>query len=408
MSIITNNCTLSVNQILDVATAVAGRWDLTEVIHSVSGDVIPFLAHDHFDAAILSEDGQSLRTFETGMDTEWGGATRSVSDSPIREIFLNNINYIVTPDAQIDEQFQQEGMYTVPIFKANLRARLHVAMVISGRVIGALSFSRTTPTAYTEDDVANALVVSRIISPYVHGLLQADQANQARLDAEHEAKLREGLRSGARALAGNLERTRAQMGMELHDQTLADLSRISRTISDKQTLNKVELNGLKSEVSHCLTELRRIVDAARPSVLELFGLAEAVRHQVEKESAIYPNTELIFEEELPDTLNECSEDIEFGFYRIAQEAIHNAFKHSQATKINVKLSHHNGSMTLSVSDNGCGLDTKKAHSRGGLYNMQTRAALFGAKLEITSLKPSGTRIFLAAPITSAHDKKTTL
>ena len=177
------------------------------------------------------------------------------------------------------------------------------------------------------------------------------------------------------------------------------ISHLRPSWTNKQTLNTNELDALKLEVSHCLTELRRIVDAARPSVLELFGLAEAVRHQVEKESAIHPNTELVFEEHLAGLSTDSSDDIEFGFYRIAQEAIHNAFKHSGATQIKVKLYDYNGSMALSVCDNGCGLDEIQEHSRGGIFNMQTRAALFGARLEIKSLKPSGTRVFLAAPHT---------
>lgn len=407
MKIMTPDCTLTVNQILDVATAVAGRWDLGEVIQSVSGDVVPFLTHDHFDAAILSEDKLTLKTFETGIDTQWGGKTRAVSDSPIRDIFLKNVDHIITTDAQNDPQFQHDDMYTAPIFEAGLRARLHVAMKISGEVIGALSFSRMTTTPYTKHDVANALVVSCIISPYVHGLLQSDRVHQARHEAEREAALREGLRSGARALTGNLEKTRAQMGMELHDQTLADLSRISRTISDKDALDDTELHGLKTEVTHCLTELRRIVDAARPSVLELFGLAEAVRHQVEKESALQPDTEVIFTERLRDTGSEQLEDIEFGFFRIAQEAIHNAFKHSDATRIDVELIGDQGEMTLCVQDNGCGLEEKQVRNRGGLFNMQTRAALFGARLDITSVVPSGTRIFLATPNGQDPDRSIT-
>lgn len=395
MQILTRDCTLTVNQILDVATAVAGRWDLGEVIQSVSGDVGPFLTHDHFDAAILSEDQQALKTFETGIDTQWGGKTRTVHDSPIRDIFRRKADHIITTDAQNDPQFQHPAMYTAPIFEAGLRARLHVAMEISGEVIGALSFSRVTTTPYTKHDVANALVVSRIISPYVHGLLQSDRVNQARNQVEREAALREGLRSGARELTGNLEKTRAQMGMELHDQTLADLSRISRTISDKNGLDQIELRDLKADVTQCLTELRRIVDAARPSVLELFGLAEAVRHQVEKESALQPDTAVTFTERLCDTGSEPLEDIEFGFFRIAQEAIHNAFKHSDATRIDVELFDDRGVMTLCVQDNGCGLEEKQARNRGGLFNMQTRAALFGARFEITPISPSGTRIFLA-------------
>lgn len=397
MKILTQDCTLTVSQILDVATAVAGRWDLGEVIRSVSGDVIPFLSHDHFDAAILVEDCQTLKTYETGVDTQWGGTTRTVDVSPIREIFRRNVDHIVTTDAQTDPRFQFHDMYTVPIFEAGLRARLHVAMEISGEIIGALSFSRKTTLPYSKHDVANALVVSRLISPYVHGLLQADRVSKARSHAEQEAALHEGLRSGARELTGNLEKTRAQMGMDLHDQTLADLARISRTIADKETLDQEEVHLLKTDVAQCLNELRQIVDDARPSVLELFGLAEAVRHQVEKESALHPQTEVNFVERLQTANFVHHEDIEFGFFRIAQEAIHNAFKHSDATRIDVELCDENGAMTLRVQDNGCGLEETQARNRGGLFNMQTRAALFGAQFEISPVMPSGTCIFLSAP-----------
>ncbi len=398
MSILTRNCSLSVNQILDVATAVAGRWDLGEVISSVSGDVRPFLTHDHFDAALLSDDRKILQTFETGLNTEWGDMVRSVEESPIRAIFKDGLTHMITADAQADAQFQKVGMYTTPIFEAGLRARLHVAMFINGRVIGALSFSRTTTIPYTDEDVANAMVVSSIISPYVHGLLQSDRVLQARLDAENEARMREGLRNGARALTGKLEESRAQMGMELHDQTLADLSRISRTINDKEELNGMELEMLKSDVSHCLIELRRIVDEARPAVLELFGLSEAVRHQLEKESALRPDTAVSFDDNLPHNPLALSDDIAFCFFRIAQEAIHNAFKHAAATQIDVALSSKDGEIRLSVCDNGLGLDETRKHHPGGLYNMQTRASLFGAKLDITSFEPHGTCVFLSVPI----------
>ena len=390
------NCTLSVAQILGVATAVAGRHELGEVIRSVSGDVKSFLAHDHFDAAILSEDKTKLHAFETGLETEWGGTSRSVKSSPIREIFQEDATYIVTTDAQTDPQFQQDDMYSAPIFEAGLRSRLHVAMIINGAVTGALSFSRSSIDPFNHHDLANALVVSQLISPYVHGLLQANRASKARLDTEREAQLREGLRVGARALTDNLERTRAQIGMELHDQTLADLSRILRTLNDKETLAGDEMKSLRNDVSSCLIELRRIVEDARPTVLELFGMPEAVRQEVEKESALRPDVDVFFDDGRITTETKLPDDIAFGFYRIAQEAIHNAFKHSKASQISVTLSDADNRMTLSVSDNGRGLENGLEFNRGGIFNMQTRAALFGANLEIKPAVPSGTHILLHA------------
>ena len=388
------DCTLTVDDLLGVATAVAGRWDLGDVIRSVSTDVAGILPHEHFDAAILSDDGLTLRTFETGVATRWGGATRRLDESPIRALFTTPARHIVTEDARNDAAFQERGMWIEPIFEAGLRARLHVAMVVSGRVIGALSFSRTSDSTYTRHDVANALAVSQIISPWVHGLLESERVVRARLDAEREAERHEGLRSGARVLTDDLERTRTRIGMELHDQTLADLSRISRSIGDRDRLDGDELRVLRRDVSHCLTELRRIVDSARPAVLELFGLAEAIRHQLDKESALAPEIRVDFD---------CPElaatgppgDTEFGVFRIAQEAIHNAFKHAGAERIEVRLSDGGGAMRLSVTDDGRGLpDPSPAAGRGGLFNMRTRASLLGARLDIGPIAPSGTEVSL--------------
>lgn len=55
---------------------MAGRHELNEIIRSVSGDVQSFLAHHHFDAAILSEDKIVLHAFEAGMETEWRGTSQ--------------------------------------------------------------------------------------------------------------------------------------------------------------------------------------------------------------------------------------------------------------------------------------------------------------------------------------------
>lgn len=190
------------------------------------------------------------------------------------------------------------------------------------------------------------------------------------------------------------------MGMELHDRTPADLSGSSRTISDKTVLNGIDLALLKCDVSHCLVELRSLVDEARSAVLEVFGLSEAIRHRIGMECALRPRTAVSFVDDL--TTDPCNlfDDIAFCFFRIAQEVFHNAFKHAAVPAIDVTLAERKGALTLCVRENGCGLEAHRKRNRGGLYNMQTRASLFGAMRAIEPIKPRGAKAFLSAPVAS--------
>ena len=403
-----SKCSLSTEQMLAVASAVAGRVHLDDVIRSISTDIKPFLDHDHFDAALLAEDGQATVTFEAGLRTEWGGAEKLVEHSPIRDLLRNKVDYIVTDDAQNDPQFREDGMYSKPIFSAGLRSRLHLPIRITGEVIGALSFSRSDLSPFKSVDVANAYAISQIVGPYLHGLLERKRANQSRQNASIEAERHKGLKLGVRHLAGEMEKTRTQIGMDLHDQTLADLSRISRGISDSSSLSGAELGNLKHELNLCITELRNIVGQVRPSILELFGLGEAVRQQIDKYISIQSNVKV----EFVDKMNELNNDeMSLAIFRIAQEAITNAFKHSGADEIHINLLSDEEVVTFEIRDNGCGIDGAATCESGGLFFMRTRALLIGANLDISS-DSNGAHVILTKRLhkdsVTANDNKSTV
>jgi signal transduction histidine kinase len=87
-------------------------------------------------------------------------------------------------------------------------------------------------------------------------------------------------------------------------------------------------------------------------------------------------------------------------YRIAQEAVQNAFKHSRAKNISITLSRHNKLVNLVVKDDGIGIRPHPGETGMGLKNMQTRARLIGGLLEIRRRKHGGTAVtcqFLQKP-----------
>jgi signal transduction histidine kinase len=94
-------------------------------------------------------------------------------------------------------------------------------------------------------------------------------------------------------------------------------------------------------------------------------------------------------------------------YRIAGEALRNAFRHARAKRITVEMRFDPRHFQLSVSDDGKGIDddamTRRHSGHFGLHGMRERAQLFGGKLEVWSKLGSGTQLDLSIPGAVAYD-----
>jgi signal transduction histidine kinase len=94
-------------------------------------------------------------------------------------------------------------------------------------------------------------------------------------------------------------------------------------------------------------------------------------------------------------------DTEKQLFRIVQEALHNALRHSQADRLAVELSMPDGKVVATVRDNGIGFDPEAARLRSrrlGLTSMQERAEELGGRLEIRSSPGDGTEVELEVPL----------
>jgi two-component system, NarL family, sensor histidine kinase UhpB len=101
--------------------------------------------------------------------------------------------------------------------------------------------------------------------------------------------------------------------------------------------------------------------------------------------------------ELEGPLPELSSQVELAIYRVAQEALTNAMRHSRGSDVGVSLTRANDQLVLSVTDNGRGLP-KDAVAGGGLTGMRERALLIGGELEIKSAAGGGTSVTLRLPL----------
>jgi signal transduction histidine kinase len=387
-------------QVTAILMSIAGQLNFRAVIRAASQEISGHLPHDHVDIALMSPDGQSVTAWETGLHTEWDAettATKPVDVSPIRRLFRGEVDHIITGDAQNDPRFHFAGAFSTPIFAVGLRSRLHVPLKVEGRVFGALSFSTQAVDSYRAEDIGNARIVADILSGYLYALKQGEFARQSAVQqAETEARA-EGLRLGARQLAEAMEEARRNIGMDLHDQTVADLSRISRNIrrlADRGGALDSELATLEEEINHCLRELRVIVDDARPSVLELFGFAEAVEALMDRSAApLMVPVKWQVSDASNGVIDRMPSHTQIALFRIVQEAVNNAFRHSGATEIAVQIAASGSRATIRVQDDGKGLTSHLRRHASGIANMRTRAALIDARFKLKS-GPKGTEIWL--------------
>ena len=204
--------------------------------------------------------------------------------------------------------------------------------------------------------------------------------------------------SSGRVLAAH-EAERLRIARELHDeigQTLTAVALGAEHRAAQGGEQQREFAELAQVVQRSLADVRRISLELRPGALDRLGLLNALISlcgRVATESALRVHREL--EGPIPD----LAPEVELAVYRIAQEALTNAMRHSEATDVDVTVSLAciDDELVLSVSDSGRGLP-EGAGDGGGLTGMRERAMLIGADLQIQSSRPGGVSVTLRLPL----------
>ncbi|MFF7707877.1 ATP-binding protein [Pseudomonas sp. NPDC007930] len=374
---------------LGISRALAGQLDFQSMIEAISREVCFILPHDHLDVSLLLHGGQHLHAFETGLHTSWGDfaeLSMPTAHSPIRAVLLGEVAFLLSGDAMNDPRFAFPEAFNRPIFNAQLRSRLHVPLRARGEIIGALSCSKHAAHFYTLDDVRHTQHIADLLASYLYALRQTEQATKLAVAEERLRAREEGLRLGASRLTDTLENERQRIGMDLHDQTLADLTRLHRRLArlrKQGSLSGDDLQPVCDGLQESMQELRGIIDAVKPTVLQLFGLEEGLEDLLLRS---VHNSGLRIRTKLQDhsggAANRLAEAQQIALLRIIQEAVNNAIKHARPRAIRIDIRAEGGQLALSVTDDGVGLGEAGARETGGIGNMRIRAQLLGARLEL--------------------------
>jgi len=198
------------------------------------------------------------------------------------------------------------------------------------------------------------------------------------------------------------EEERRRIAMDLHDQTLADLSSVLRGLRKLKGSDECcgDASALEEELQRAMTNLRGVMENLHPQTLDILGLGAALQSYIERNLAKENLPEYYFH--MPEGVDSLLNRIQsLSLYRIAVEAIQNVIKHSKATRYEVCLDRLADAVLLSVEDNGTGFDVNTlGPGRGrGVSNMTERARSIGAVVRWTPSRfTSGTRFELTLPI----------
>jgi two-component system, NarL family, sensor histidine kinase UhpB len=208
-----------------------------------------------------------------------------------------------------------------------------------------------------------------------------------RLEAERR-------RAGSAALRAQ-EEERARVARDLHDEVNQSLTGLLLRLEAVREAAPPELEPELAETrtlaNQAMRELLSLARQLRPTALDDLGLAAAIAGQVEQLERSGLTAELATEGDFSD----LDDDVQLVVYRVAQESLTNAARHSEAQQIGVTLRRFGDAVELEVADDGRGFAFEQSERGLGIGGMRERALLIGAELTIESRPGEGTTVRLS-------------
>jgi signal transduction histidine kinase len=221
--------------------------------------------------------------------------------------------------------------------------------------------------------------------------------------AAHGAIAIENARLFERSRELSVVEERNRLARELHDSVSQTLFSISLVADAAATLierdparAQRQVEGLRDMARAAMQEMRSLIFELRPAEIDADGLAPTLRKHIDVLRRVH-HMQIEFRE---NGWVRPAPGVEREVYRIAQEALSNALKHSRAARIDVELGARDGTFTLVVADDGTGFDPADTQIRStklGITSMEERAEALGGDLRIDSGE-GGTRVILEAPV----------
>lgn len=282
----------------------------------------------------------------------------------------------------------------------NFGTAIALPLTYQGHKFGALMICARQPDSFSADEVT---LLHKLADNLSYGIetirMRTEKYNNAIL---HESVMRRAIEA-ENNLVKISETTLRRLGQELHDdlgQLLTGSAMLADVVYHRLLENASDeiqhVNELRGLLQKSMTKIRTISHGLYPVEFDRVGLVYllgGLARQVELASAIkvhYTHSRhhltLLPEQSL-------------HFYRIAQEAMNNSVRHSQATEISLSLKFDGNIVTMRIADNGIGMEKRDENIKGiGLLGMHSRVIVLGATLAIENIDPGGVCIEVTLPL----------
>lgn len=246
-----------------------------------------------------------------------------------------------------------------------------------------------TTASWGEGDFSQPVVQSDKVENELEAL--ALHLDQLRPQIQETLALRE-------AVAVQGERQR--IAQELHDSVKQQIFTLRMNLATVQTLRQNDepasqpyLQNAMSLAENAQQELTSIIDVFYQPVGNGTSATQRLRPLVADWSQ---QTQIAFDDNIDDNLT-ISIDVEHLLRRILQESLANVYKHSGAHRVKIGVAQRQGTLEVSIEDNGCGFDAQASQRGFGLLSMQERVQSVAGSIRINS-SPAGTAISVQIPL----------
>ena len=229
----------------------------------------------------------------------------------------------------------------------NSRSELIIPLHMGDKVIGTLDVHSAHPDAFSADDTLVLQSLGDQIAVAIENAWRYDSTRKLAIVEERE-----------------------RVSRDLHDSVIQSLYSLrllaggwQSVIGDPADLKTVNyFKAINQTIEEAFKEMRLVIQELRPQILEQEGLLGALHARldaVEKRAGI--ETSLIADEYI-----ELPSEVEKELFGIAQEALNNAFKHADATRVEIHIHSNESTLVMEITDNGKGFDPQNRQEPGGV------------------------------------------
>jgi PAS domain S-box-containing protein len=280
--------------------------------------------------------------------------------------------------ARIDTYADAQGVLGTAIREDRIGAAVGTPIIVEGRLWGVMTASATLQAPLPLDTEERLASFTGLVATAI-----ANAENRSELAA-----------SRARIVAA-ADETRRQIERDLHDGTQQRLVSLSLELRLAESIVPEELEEPRTTIGRVAGELNEVIDELReisrgihPAILSEGGLGPALR-TLARRSAVPVELGSVIDRRLP-------EPIEVAAYYVVSEALTNATKHANATRVEVETAVRDGSLRLSIRDDGVGGADPAVGS--GLVGLRDRVEALGGSIEISSPAGQGTSVVAKLPV----------